>query len=103
MIAFILTMPRVNTWNGKWSGEDRLFARVKPNRGIPKEVVGKDFYYSWSDGWCACVSTKSITSSDANKIRRKSSGFCGYDWMISSIIEYGEILTEREIKELEGA
>ena len=28
--------------------------------------------------------------------KKKSDGFCGYDWMIESIIKYGEIRYKRD-------
>ena len=95
MIAFELTMPNRGSWNGKWTGDRDIYARVLPDKKVPKEYVGKNFYYSWDDGWTACVSTYKVTSSEANLIRRKSKGFYGYDWMIESICEKGKI----EIKE----
>ena len=29
MVVFKLTMPNRNTWNGKWSGDQRVFASVR--------------------------------------------------------------------------
>lgn len=55
MIAFILTMPSRASWNGKWSQEDELYCIVKTNRTVPKEVIGREFYYNFGDGWTACV------------------------------------------------
>lgn len=96
MIIFELTMPNCGSWNGKWSGEKRLYAKSRRNNQVPKEVVGKKFYYRWDDGWTACVSVKKVYYREGRKIMRKSSGFCGYDWMIDSIINYGKILTKSE-------
>ena len=94
MIVFTLKMPHRGSWNGRWSGENKIYARVRPNNTVPKEVVGRDFYYNWDDGWCACVSVTKVDSKEAAKIRNKSSGFCGYDWMIESIIKNGKIIAE---------
>lgn len=91
MVVFELSMPNCGSWNGRWSGEGRLYARILRNKDVPKEYVGKNFFYRWNDGWTACVSTRSVSSSEANKIRKKSCGFCGYDWMIKSICNKGEI------------
>lgn len=63
---------------------------------VPKEVVGKSFYHRWEDGWTACVSVEKVDCREAQKIERKSDGFCGYDWMIESIIKYGEIRYRRD-------
>ena len=94
MIIFTLSMPTRGSWNGRWSGEDRVYARIFHNNDVPKDIIGKDFYYNWDDGWCACVSVTKIDSKEAAKIRKKSAGFCGYDWMIRSIIKNGEIIVD---------
>lgn len=94
MIIFTLSMPNRGSWNGRWSGEDRVYARIFHNNDVPKDIIGKDFYYNWDDGWCACVSVTKVDSKEAAKIRKKSVGFCGYDWMIRSIIKNGEIIVD---------
>ena len=94
MIIFTLSMPTRGSWNDRWSGESKIYARVRSNNTVPKDVVGQDFYYNWNDGWCACVSVTKVDSKEAAKIRNKSAGFCGYDWMIRSIIKNGEIIAE---------
>ena len=91
MIVFILTMPNKGSWNGKWSQERELFARIKDEREVPKEYWNKSFYYRWDDGWTACVTAERMTAYEAHKIERISKGFCGYDWMIKSIISQGNI------------
>lgn len=91
MIAFYLSFPHVGSWDGKWSGEGKLYARVYKNVEVPKERVGKVFTYRWDDGWEAWVEVVQVDSKEANRIRKKSVGFCGYDWMIESIIRFGEI------------
>ena len=94
MIIFRLSMPNCGSWNGKWSGQDRIYAKTRPNRLVPKELVDKDFYYNFGDGWCANISVEKVTSAEAKKIMKKSVGFYGYDWMIDSLIKNGEILRE---------
>lgn len=96
MIIFELTMPGCGSWNGKWSGECRLYAKSKKNNQVPNDIVGKRFYYRWDDGWTACVSVNKVDCKTERRIMRQSSGFCGYDWMIDSIIKYGKILTKKE-------
>ncbi len=98
LIEFLLSMPNAASWNGKWSGEGRYYSVVKP---VPKakalELLKKDsYYYGWDDGWGASVSVEHVDSRQAQKARRKSVGFCGYEWMVKSIIEYGEIKARRE-------
>ena len=96
MIAFELSMPNKGSWNGKWSQEGQLFIRCYDQRKVPKEYWNNSFYYRWDDGWTACVDTYKVTASEARKLERNSKGFCGYDWMIRSIINHGEIKTDRE-------
>ena len=95
VVAFVLSMPNIGSWNGKWTGEDSLYARV---RNIPKEKVDSllkkaKFYYDFGDGWGASVAVKAVSASEATKIRKKSKGFYGYDWMIESILQDGNIHT----------
>lgn len=102
MIVFELSMPNKGSWNRKWSQEGQCFVRCYPERTVPKEYWGQSYYYSWDDGWTACVSVTQMQAKDARKLEQKSKGFCGYDWMISSIIEHGDIRTQREWEELDG-
>ena len=91
MVVFALTMPSAGSRNRKWSGEGRIYAKARKNCQVPKEVIGKSFCYRWDDGWVACVQVEKMDSREAQKIIKKSNGFYGYDWMIESIIKYGEI------------
>ena len=47
MIVFTLKMPHRGSWNGRWSGESKIYARVRSNNTVPKDVVGQDFYYTF--------------------------------------------------------
>ena len=96
MIVFKLSMPNVASWNGKWSGDGRCFARIYREKEVPKDVWNKSFYYRWDDGWCACVDVEKIPAKEARRIEKMSEGFRGYDWMIKSIIKHGKILIDKE-------
>ena len=96
MVIFELTMPGCGSWNGRWSGEGKTYVRSKKNNQVPNEVIGKSFRYRWDDGWCVCITVRKVESRVERKIMRRSSGFCGYNWMIDSIIKYGKILTKEE-------
>ena len=102
MIVFELSMPNRGSWNNRWSGEDRRFIRCKREWGFSKEtlknIINKDYTYSWSDGWTACVSVRKTDARTAKKLMKNSDGFCGYDWMISSIIRNGYIISPSEEK-----
>lgn len=96
MIVFELSMPHVGSWNGKWTGDGGNYIRTKAERSVPKELWGKDFFYRWEDGWEACVHVYQRPYRDAQKLERLSDGFCGYDWMIRSLIKVGYITPDYE-------
>ncbi len=91
-------MPNNSSRNGKWSGDDRCYAIVK-NLGRAKKAEAKGrellskgrYHYDFGDGWCAAVSVSEVDAKQARHKRSKSRGFCGYDWMVDSIIDHGVI------------
>lgn len=104
IICFELSMPNNNAWNGRWSGEGRQYARIirfRPTKAQQTKAASilkeHSFYYNFGDGWGASVSAREVTSEAARKIKRTSAGFCGYDWMIQSIIDNGEITAKRRL------
>lgn len=108
LVSFQLTMPNVGSWNGKWTGADRkyyvirkLSDRYMKSKEHFKDLLEKNrdnWHYSWNDGWGANVTAEIIDAKEATKRRKNSAGFAGYDWMVDSIIYYGEISTETERK-----
>ena len=86
-------MPSNNSWDGKWSG-------TKKNYTIRKNITDKtltelfgdktsnSWYYNFGDGWTAKVTGTLLNKGERAK---KSDGFCGYNWMVNSIIWYNEI------------
>lgn len=86
-------MPNVGSWNGRWSGASNLYARAVnlTDKLADKILEGSSYSYNFGDGWRASVSVKMVTSAEARKVRRETKGFCGYDWMIDSIISDGAI------------
>jgi hypothetical protein len=93
--AFVLSMPGNNAWNGRWSGEGNVYARVKSfSAKVYKEKLLKlvGYHgYNFGDGWRAAVDVKVVTGDEKRKLVKKSQGFCGYDWMIDSLISHGRI------------
>lgn len=96
ILSFELSMPGVNTWNGHWSGEDKHYVIVhhfgtsKKATARAQVILDKSYYhYSFGDGWRAGISVKRIDSKQARELR--SDGFCGYDWMVRSILDDGDI------------
>lgn len=102
MIAFILDMPGKGSWNNQWSGEGKLYVKFKSDNQVPKEYIGQSFTYRWPDGWVASIKVEKVPSNEANKMKKKSAGFCGYDWMIDSIINHGSIITPENFIEEYG-
>jgi hypothetical protein len=106
-LSFELTMPNVGSWNGKWSGADKKYYIIKTisDKYFNKTLIpllGEQnhyWYYNFGDGWGAGVQMQIITSSEAKVRRKNSKGFSGYDWMVDSIMRFGEILTESQRKE----
>jgi len=106
ILSFVLSMPGVSSWNGKWTGEGNLYARVvnfgktKKGEAKAKEILDKGyFHYSFRDGWSAGVTVKEVDAKTAAKIRRKTKGFYGYDWMIDSIRRDMTIMSPSERRE----
>ena len=107
MLVFELTMPNRGSWNGQWSQQnDRHIIIKRENEVYGKDKVQnlletQDFYYHWDDGWTACVTVTKMDSKQAKSLKKISSGnFCGYDWMVESIMKYGQILTPSQQAEL---
>jgi hypothetical protein len=101
-VVFVLSMPNRGSWNGKWSGEEDLYCRVRSYRNGPlldKVLAEPSHYYNFGDGWGARVSVKECTVNEKAKYTRKTKGFCGYDWMINEIEEYGTIRSYEEREE----
>lgn len=96
-LLFELTMPNNGSWNNKWSGENDnhyLIKRVSYKAFVEHyaEYAGKSWYYRWSDGWTACITCEALNSKEIVPYRKKAGNFCGYDWMVSSIMQCGEIV-----------
>lgn len=94
MLLFELDMPGVGSWNGKWSGKGNYYAMTAEVGRATEHILAAAGYfpYSFGDGWVAGVSVKSVDAKQAARARKKSRGFCGYDWMVDSIIQHGEIV-----------
>lgn len=104
-LEFKLNMPHVNTWNGDWSGKDKNYIIVKTFsdkkflneiKHKPWLIKDRSWNYSWDDGWGACVSMRVMKKGEK---RKQTDGFCGYEWMVDSIIEANQILDTDDIKE----
>ena len=98
IVAFKLSMPGVKSWNGKWSGEDRLHAIVKafPDSSVFVQSLASKSYWThhFGDGWVAGVTAHIIDKKEAASINKRSAGFSGYDWMVDNIIRQGTTQAE---------
>jgi hypothetical protein len=93
-VEFKLSMPGRGSWDGKWSSEQKNFAIVRELDDVEAtQLDGRSFGYGWSDGWRAEVSARVIH--DGEKLK-PSDGFRGYDWMVTSILQYGKIYASHE-------
>ena len=94
ILCFKLSMPNVGSWDGKWSGIGRDYSKIvnfgtsKKSIEKAREVIEKKYYnYNFGDGWSTRITVSQVNSKDVRRIRKQSKGFCGYDWMVDSIIE----------------
>ncbi len=95
-LIFTLTMPGRSSWNGRWSGEDNLYAIVKTfgkskaaQAKVDSILKQRHFSHSWSDSWRASIEVTFADAKEARHARKKSKGFCGYDWMVANILDHG--------------
>ena len=100
-ISFELTMPNVGSWNGQWTGAKKQYFVIHSysnnnNRAFQllEGNPSKSFYYNFGDGWGANVRMELIERKEVKQREKISSGFCGYEWMIDSILKNGRILIE---------
>ncbi len=101
-LCFELSMPNCASWNGRWSGEGNYYAVVKSftkkNEEMANRILKEGYYYHrWDDGWGAGISVKEVDSQEAAKIKRKSKGFRGYDWMIENIISHNSCYNAKKL------
>lgn len=98
-INFSFSMPVPDSWTGRWPGENYYAKAV--NLGGSREsikkakaILDKGYYcYNFGDGWAVVIKVKKVSSKEAAKIRRKSNGFSGYDWMVQSILVNNKIVS----------
>lgn len=98
-VEFKLTMPGRNTWNGKWTGDEKNYTLVRTISDeecvplFPGLNPVRSWSYSWSDGWRASITARIVQKGERLK---KSDGFCGYEWMVASIMQHGRIYANHE-------
>jgi hypothetical protein len=122
-LSFELTMPNVGSWNGKWTGSDKKYFVIRKLDNETADKIMKDakstpiyegffqpklvgysplrenYYYNFGDGWGANICVEQVDAKEASRRRKKSIGFYGYEWMVDSIIRFGDILNDKQHKE----
>ena len=103
ILAFELSMPNRGSWNGRWSGEDKRYIitrkfSAKESQKADEILKQGYYYYNWGDGWGAGIDVTLVDAKEAAKLRKKSAGFCGYDWMVDTIIRYGQPMNTLEVQ-----
>lgn len=92
-VLFELIIPNVGSWNGHWSGEKNkhLLFKTLPSE-VAKQLDGESWFYTWDDGWTAGIKARTMhDGAETRRLKALNKGFCGYDWMVKSIIACGEI------------
>ena len=105
ILLFELNMPNVGSWNGKWGGKEKRYLLTrkinvtKENKPLINNILENGyFYHDFKDGWGAGITVKKVLAVEANKLMKKSAGFCMYDWMADDIIKYGYIRKQEQLK-----
>lgn len=88
-VIFELSMPKNNAWNGKWSGEDGVYTVAKTVTEPKFLELKRRYTYSFGDGWVAAVNVR-----EAAPREKASNRFCGYEWMIDSILRRDAITAD---------
>lgn len=94
-LVFTLSMPGRNSWNGRWSGEEKMYAVVKKfttkaGKAKAAELLAAGYFsHNFGDGWRAGVTITEATAQQVRHVRKVSKGFCGYEWMVENFIAYG--------------
>jgi hypothetical protein len=82
-LCFGLSMPGGNK---KWTGEGRYAVVRSAGKREAAVLAGGPYHYHFGDGWVARVDVSEVKGNEITKARKRSKGFCGYEWMIDSII-----------------
>lgn len=85
-LIFELSMPSNNSWNGKWSGAENKYTVAKTVTDKKAKTLKNYYSYAFGDGWVAGIKIR--PAKPREKVTNK---FCGYNWMIDSILWNGEI------------
>ncbi len=91
-LAFVLSMPGNNSWNGRWSGDGKLFAIIKTFTGKKREAKAREliekrsFGYDFGDGWYARVDVRELKPGESRQIRKNSKGFWSFPYLCQHLV-----------------
>ena len=93
--VFSLEMPGCGSWNGKWTGHGKKYSISKRiinrRKSIYPLLKEASYLYDFKDGWVARVNVVFTTKTLAVQAEKESDGFCGYEWMVNSLLKKGKI------------
>jgi len=88
-ILFELSLPNNSSVRDIYARTVKGIARGKNKYPNLEE---KGYYYKFSNGYGAHINVRYVQKNEAKDKMKKSKGFCGYDWMIDSILTKGKII-----------
>lgn len=93
-VEFCLVMPERDSRNpqGFRNGRNHLLVRAVED-DLAKKLAGQSWLHVWADDRRAEVHARLLAEDET---LRPSHGFWGYDWMVDSILQYGEICVPHE-------
>ena len=94
--TFSLEMDKINSWDGNWSGQNSLHVVLRAGLDRYRMLREGVYYYQFDDGWRAKIEVRFTTFEDAYDLYKKSTGFCGLEWMVDSICNLGKIVCPRD-------
>lgn len=92
LIAYELHMQPSSTTphpSRSWREKRYIIVRRYGKKAATPEL--RTYWFSWSDGWSCWIKAREVDSAEARRLRRASAGFAGYDWMVTSIEQHGQI------------
>lgn len=99
VVKFILTMSKIGSWNGKWSGTDKEYALYQEVTEFKWVCLKNEYFYDFGDGWEVCIKViNPAVTPELGWSRRHvcTDGFCGYEWMVDAILLRGKIITKED-------
>lgn len=103
LVSFELKMANIGSWNGRWSGEGSRYVKViNLSKSQIESILGEkesdSFHHRWDDGWSLNIYVTIIDSKKKRELSKHfKNGFCGYEWMISNIINHQSTYNKKSL------